>query len=200
MQWIHQMSTVSETTEKAQHKEHLQRFLREGREFGPIGVYQPEPNQKLMKLKAKELSPHSDPQPARLPLVGTHKLLYSDAPGNSSGKLVGPIYGSVTQEFVDDTTFINAVEIGPLKICLRAEREVLDDKKIRVKFVETTVELFGVPVLQKETTGAGIWEFLYSGVVENKDGTSKRIRIMKTPSLFVLEGPVEPAAKGESES
>jgi len=194
IQWKLPMSTVSETTVKAQHKEHLLKFLNEAREFGPIGVHQPELNQKLMKVQAKELSLSTDPRPARIPLVGTHNLMYSDAPGNSSGKLAGPFYGKVTQEFVDDTIFINAVEFGPLKIALQAEREILSDTKIRVKFVETTIELFGIELVKKETSGAGTWEYLYSGILENKDGTSKRIRIMNTPSLFVLEGPVEPGA------
>ncbi|CAE8621413.1 unnamed protein product [Polarella glacialis] len=66
-----------------------------------------------------------------MPLKGVWELLYSTAPGGSNGK-VGPFIGSVTQTFVDDLRFVNAVELfGALKVSLEAEREVLDDSRIQ---------------------------------------------------------------------
>ena len=77
----------------------------------------------------------SSPSPAKIDLKGKHELVYSASPSASSGAL-GPLTGKVTQSFLDETMFINRVEFfgGIAKIELYAERKVLDDNKIRVKF------------------------------------------------------------------
>jgi len=119
-----------------------------------------------------------------VPLAGTYELLYSMAPGGSNGK-VGPLVGRVTQIINDEVRFINQVSLlgGALVIALHAERKVLDDSRIRVSFVETAVSLFGQEVTRRPTKGAGVWEQLH--VETGSDGTAK-LRVMRTPSLFVL--------------
>ena len=126
-----------------------------------------------------ELEPACASAPARIPLTGTYDLLLSTAEGGSNGK-VGPFVGSVTQEFVDEKAFVNAVALGPLKISLNAQREVLDDKRIRVKFVSTNVKLFGQELFSKEISGTGIWKQRYVDSDAN-------LRVMDTPSLFILQ-------------
>ena len=67
-----------------------------------------------------------------MPLIGVHDLLFSMAKGGSNGKL-GPLTGAVTQTFLNEKQFVNAVELGPVKIKLKAEREVLDRERVRVR-------------------------------------------------------------------
>lgn len=161
-------------------------FVRLAREMGPVGSYQSEEDQAKLLSMAKDL-PESSGVPTELPLSGVHDLIYSAAPGGSSGKLLGPVYGKVTQTFVDDKTFINAVEAGPLQIALRAEREVKSGSAIKVSFKETTIRLFGNTVVSKEMGGGGVWKYLYAGEFINDHGKKKLLRVMETPSLFVIE-------------
>lgn len=116
-------------------------------------------------------------------LQGKHTLLYSMAKGGSNGKL-GPFVGKVQQDFLDDENFINSVSLGPLMIRLQAVREILTDRNVRVKFKNTSVSLFGNCLVNKETKGQGVWKMRYF----NKDPTvGRRIRVMDTPSLFIIE-------------
>lgn len=115
-------------------------------------------------------------QPSRSKLSGVWDLQYCTAEGSSNGK-IGPSVGDVTQTFVDDVRFVNAVEFGPLRVALQAEREIMDDQQIRVKFKETVFSIFGLELFRKPTKGSGIWtqRFVDAG-----------LRVMNTPSLFVL--------------
>ena len=63
------------------------------------------------------------------------------------------------------------------RACGQAEREILDDKQIRVKFKETVFSIFGLELFRKATKGSGVWtqRFVDAG-----------LRVMNTPSLFVL--------------
>ena len=114
---------------------------------------------------------------------GKHNLLYSMAKGGSNGKL-GPFVGTVQQEFIDDKKFINSVSLGPLKIKLQAVREILTDQSVRVKFEKTSVSLFRNRLVDKETKGQGVWKMRYFNEDPN---VGRRIRIMDTPSLFIIE-------------
>lgn len=127
-----------------------------------------------------ELEPHCTDAPARVVLSGTYELLYCSAKGGSNGK-VGPLVGKVTQTFVDDTQFINAVSFfgDAVRLSLYATREVLDDTRIRVTFQETGVQLWGTELFRKTITGSGVWKQKY--VSESGD-----LRVMLTPSVFVL--------------
>ena len=144
----------------------------------PVGIKATEEAQEAVSAAAEALRGTGAAAAARVPISGTYELLWSMAKGGSNGK-VGPFVGSVTQEIVDDENFINAVKLGPLKIALSATREVLDDKRIRVKFVSTSVRLFGKQLLDKPTKGQGVWE----QIAVNDDAS---LRVMNTPSLFVL--------------
>ena len=63
------------------------------------------------------------------------------------------------------------------------ETDRIDDNKIRVSFVETVFKLFGNEVKRQPTEGTGVWKQLY--VESGQDGSAK-LRVMRTPSLFVL--------------
>mmetsp|Transcript_3048 Transcript_3048/g.4104 ORF Transcript_3048/g.4104 Transcript_3048/m.4104 type:complete len:224 (+) Transcript_3048:79-750(+) len=162
-------------------------LVNKARKLGPVGVLRPEEEQQKLFEEARAIAKYSDRKPARFPLKGFHELIYSAAPGGSSGK-IGPFSGKVRQEFVDDTIFINTVELGPLKIALRAERKVLDDKRIRVTFRETTIYLFGNVVTSKELENSGgVWNYIFSGEITDTNGNRKLVRVMETPSLFIIE-------------
>lgn len=149
---------------------------------GPVGTDAADADRTAVEAAAEALRGRGASEPARVPLRGTYELLYSGSAGGSSGKL-GPFTGAVTQIIEGDTAFINRVELGPLQVSLRAEREVLDGERIRVTFVSTAVKLFGLQVLEKPTSGAGVWSQCY--VEAGSDG-SAALRVMNTPSLFVL--------------
>jgi len=143
----------------------------------PNGVGATEEQQTAVKDLASELQQSCSSAPARMPLKGVWELLYSTAPGGSNGK-VGPFIGSVTQTFVDDLRFVNAVELfGALKVSLEAEREVLDDSRIRVVFKDMAFSLFGLELFRKAAGGSGVWQQRY---------VDQELRVMDTPSLFVL--------------
>lgn len=151
---------------------------------GQVGLDATEDEQAAVTAAAEALQGQGAKSPARVPLAGTYDLLYSASKGGSSGKL-GPLTGKVTQIITDDTNFINRVEIGPLRVSLSAERKVLDDERIRVSFVETAFCLFGVELLRKPTKGAGVWQQVY--VEDGGADGSASLRVMNTPSLFVLK-------------
>jgi len=141
------------------------------------GVGAPEDLMDQIEVAAKALEPSCQGQPARAKLDGTWDLLYCTAPGGSNGK-VGPFVGDVTQVFVDDLRFKNEVEVlGTLKLSLEAQREVLDDYRIRVTFKQLVVSAFGTEVFRKDLKGSGVWKQRY---------VDEDLRVMDTPSLFVL--------------
>ncbi len=83
--------------------------------------------------------------------------------------------------------YINRVELlgGLVKIELYAERKILSESKVRVKFRETAFYLLGNEVKRGEAKGAGVWEYIFSGFV-NVDGEKMLLRVMKTPSTFII--------------
>jgi hypothetical protein len=162
-------------------------FLKNARKLGPVGTFRNEEHQNDVLSAAQQLS-GGYPRPADVPLHGVHRLVYSGAPGASSGKLFGKVAGQVTQTFLNATHFINAVEWVPLKIELLARRQRKNAKQLDVFFEETTIRVFGQPVSRKRLPGTsgGSWKYLWVGVVE--DGSKRKlVRVMETPSLFVLE-------------
>lgn len=156
------------------------------REYGQIGSKLSEDKQAVIDNLAASLEPYTDPSPAKASLSGRHDLIYSSNKGASSGAL-GPFVGKVSQSFLDDVRFINRVELfgGIVKIELNAERKVLDDTRLRVMFKETAFYIFGNEVKRGEVKGAGVWDYIYSGTV-NVDGEKMLLRVLKTPSTFVI--------------
>ena len=47
--------------------------------------------------------------------------------------------------------------------------------------------MWGNVFFQKQVGGGGVWKVKFVGKVQNDDGTEKLVRIMETPSLFILE-------------
>ena len=154
-------------------------------ESGPVGVDTTEEQQDTIEKLASALDGQgADEAQANVPLKGTYDLLYSMAKGGSNGK-VGPFVGAVTQIILDEKNFINQVSLfgGAVIVQLYAEREIIADDKIRVSFVETVFNIFGQEVKRQPTSGKGVWQQLY--VERGADGSAS-LRVMRTPSLFVL--------------
>ena len=88
---------------------------------------------------------------------------------------------------LDQVRYINRVELlgGLVTIELFAERKVMSESKVRVRFRETAFYLLGNEVKRGEAKGAGVWEYIFSGLV-NVDGETMLLRIMKTPSTCVI--------------
>lgn len=158
------------------------------RQYGPVGIRQSPEIQELVASAARNLPP-GERAPARIPLTGTHHLVYSAAPGGSSGK-IGIWDGVVQQDFVSETKFINSVRLGPLRLALNAEREILSDDTIAVRFQTVQIELFGNQVIERDASGGGTWRYLYAGTVQ-EGAFTKFVRVLETPSLFVLEQKLE---------
>lgn len=125
---------------------------------------------------AQKLARSCPRAPATVPLEGVYDLLYCTSAGGSSGKL-GPFVGAVSQTFVDEVNYINAVELGPLRVQILATREPVDAAKLRVRFSDLTFSLFGNEVARKQSKGSGVWDTIY---------IDDDLRVMYTPSLFVL--------------
>ena len=170
----------------------LDELLTLSRKIGPVGSLASEESRNELNEIAQKLTKiKGDPNPAKAPLRGIHNLVYSAAPGGSSGRLFGPFYGKVTQEFFeDDKTFINSVKIGPIEISLQAEKRIKDGKTNVVKFLKSKVSVFGNTVLDKDIKGGGTWKYLYMGEYEDSNGQKKLLRVMETPSLFIIEQPI----------
>ena len=94
------------------------------------------------------------------PLEGEHSLLFTTVAGGSSGKL-GPFVGAVTQNFIDAVAFENVVELGPLRLALRAKRTPTDGQTYRVDFEALGVEVFGVKLFERAMGGGGAWKLRY---------------------------------------
>ena len=161
-------------------------FIAALRDSGPVGILSTEEQQADIEKLACELDGKGDDDAqANVPLKGTYDLLYSMAKGGSNGK-VGPFIGAVTQIIVDEQNFINQVSLfgGAVVVQLYAQRDIIADNKIKVEFVETVFNIFGKEVKRQPTTGKGVWEQLY---VERAADGSAALRVMRTPSLFVLQ-------------
>jgi hypothetical protein len=159
--------------------------------YGQIGAKLTDEQRAVIDNLALSLAPYSDFAPAQYDkeyLRGRHELIYSASQGASSGA-IGPLVGTVSQSFIDEVRYINRVELfgGLVKIELNAQRELLSDNKVRVKFVETTFYLFGMEVKRGEAKGAGVWDYIFSGhVIIAGSGEKMLLRVMKTPSTFVI--------------
>lgn len=173
---------------KTDRNEKVLELLSQAKQVGQVGSMATEEERSTMENLAQAVEKSSDLKPARYPLEGIHNLVYSAAPGGSSGK-VGPIVGKVTQVFEEGETFYNRVEVGPLMISLKAKREIKSNTAIKVTFLQMTINVFGQKVMQKELPGTsgGVWKVKFVGKIKDGNGNEKLVRVMETPSLFVLE-------------
>jgi len=178
---------IEENTKK---NELASKLLNTCAEYGQIGAKLTEEQRAVIDNLALSLAPYSDSVPAQFDkehLRGRHELIYSASQGASSGA-IGPLVGTVSQSFLDEVRYINRVELfgGLVKIELNAQRELLSDNKVGVKFVETAFYLFGMEVKRGEANGSGIWDYIFSGHVNIDGGEKMLLRVMKTPSTFVI--------------
>lgn len=171
----------------------VQQVLAFARKIGPVGSLASEEDQRTLESMSQELIQYSDySNPSQVELQGTHSLVYSASEGSSSGRIgKTPFYGKVQQDFLpDNVTFINSVQLGPVEASLRATKSVKNDTTNLVKFHQTTIKVFGQTVLDKDIKGGGFWKYLFMGTITDTDGKAKFVRIMETPSLFILEQPL----------
>lgn len=133
--------------------EKIQDLLSAVSKVGQVGSLATEEERTQLEELSKMVIPLSDSRPAKAPLLGEHKLLYSAAPGASSGRIFGNAVGKVTQFFEADEIFYNRVNFGPLRIALKAKREIKSDSVIKVSFLETKVSLFGKTLVEKQVGG-----------------------------------------------
>lgn len=178
------------STNKADRDALVLDLLQKAAEVGQVGSLATEEERESLEALAEKVIPYSDPNPARFPLKGEHRLVYSAAPGASSGRVFGNVIGKVSQLFATDEIFFNRVSFGPLMIALQAKREIKNDSTIKVSFLETTFSLFGKEFSKKQAGGGGVWKCRFIGKIQDTDGSEKLIRIMETPSLFILEQPL----------
>ena len=175
------------TATLTQKNDKILNLLQVAKTVGQVGSLASKEDRLKMEVAAKEVIPFSDSkQPAKYPLTGLHKLIYSAAPGASSGK-IGPLVGKVSQFFQDENIFYNRVAFGPLEIALQAKREIKNGEVIKVSFQETSFNLFGKTVKKRQSGGGGVWKVKFVGTYQDENGKEKLLRIMETPSLFVLE-------------
>lgn len=181
------LTAQDEQTNEKLRNDLAQTLLQAALSKGQIGSRLSQKEQDELLSLSKSLCPYSDIAPAQKLLSGEHELIYSASSGGSAGAF-GPFVGEVSQRFLNEKDFINQVQFGGglFKIELEAERKVLDEKRIRVKFLATRVSLLGMKILQKETKGQGVWNHLFSGVV-NIDGERILLRVLLTPSLFIIK-------------
>lgn len=146
---------VSNSDNVAERNDKVLKVLDTAGVVGQVGYLASEEDQQLMETIAEDAFPLSESKPARIPLTGEHKLIYSAAAGASSGRVFGNVVGKVSQLFEDDEIFYNRVNFGPLQIALRAKREIMNDSTIKVSFLETAFKLFGRTLKTSEVGGGG---------------------------------------------
>lgn len=96
-------------------------------------------------------------------MTGNWKLLYTTNSGSSAGKL-GPFIGRVDQDIdMNSGGYVNYVRLGPVvKGALTATWDNLSPQVWKVKFLEISITVFGIPVQKKSLSGSeGIWRMTY---------------------------------------
>ena len=189
--WQQRLQLGGTDNNAEQRNDNILKVLDTAGTIGPVGSLASTEEQQLMEDTAKNaIALNKESKPARYTLTGEHKLVYSAAPGASSGRIFGNVVGDVSQYFEDETIFYNRVNFGPyIQIALKAKREILNDTSIKVSFLETSFNIFGQTLKKSKMDGnsGGVWKVKFVGTVEDQNGNKKLVRIMETPSLFILE-------------
>ena len=189
--WQQRLQLGGTDNNAEQRNDNILKVLDTAGTIGPVGSLASTEDQQLMEDTAKNaIALNKEAKPARYTLTGEHKLVYSAAPGASSGRIFGNVVGDVSQYFEDETIFYNRVNFGPyIQIALKAKREILNDTSIKVSFLETSFNIFGQTLKKSKMDGnsGGVWKVKFVGTVEDQNGNKKLVRIMETPSLFILE-------------
>ena len=94
---------LASNTDVAERNDKILKVLGTAGVVGQVGSLASEEDQLKMEEVAKNVIPFSESKPARIPLAGEHKLIYSSAPGIPSGHAFGcNVVGKVSQLFEDD--------------------------------------------------------------------------------------------------
>jgi hypothetical protein len=164
----------------------VMQVIAEARRLGPGANDRTHDEKEAFWSQAKSLRSLSKPKPARIDFTGVHERLYSVSPGKKRG--------SIRQVFRDSSTLVNSVRLGPLGVSVTAMVKPIDDWTSEIRFQRMTYKLFGIPLYCKRVDSAapaGTWKYLSVGEFVDNDGKRKLLRVMETPSLFLLTGDLE---------
>mmetsp|Transcript_16653 Transcript_16653/g.23143 ORF Transcript_16653/g.23143 Transcript_16653/m.23143 type:complete len:195 (-) Transcript_16653:165-749(-) len=150
----------------------------EARSLGPVANDEPEDKKEAFLSLARQLQPLSDPQPARLDFTGNYERLYSVSPGKK--------LGLIQQKFLDRTNVVNSVALGPLKTTSYGRYKATGDFSGTIVFEKLVFSVFGLKFYEKPYQAEGLWKILFVGTFVDHDGVRKRLRVMETPTLFLL--------------
>ena len=124
----------------------------------------------------------SSSAPTHVDLTGVHERLYSTSPGKRRGR--------IRQRFLNATFLENSVQFGPVSMVATATLTPTSLDTSTIEFHSLSYRILGldVPWGRKSLQGSeGTWKFLFVGnFVDPLDGKLKRLRVMETPSLFML--------------
>jgi len=158
-------------------------LVAEARRLGPVANDRSDDEKNIFLSQAKSLKSFSEPKPAHINFCGVHERLYSVSPGKKRGK--------IRQVFLDSSTLINSVRFGPFQVSVTAELKPIDDWSSKIQFQRMAYTLFGIPLYRKQVdtnSPGGTWKYLYVGEFVDTDEKRKLLRVMETPSLFLLTG------------
>ena len=159
------------------------KLVEEARRMGPVanGCSDEEKTNILQQARSLLDGSYSTP-PAHVNLTGVHERLYSTSPGKKRGR--------IQQRFLNATYLENTVGFGPFQAVATATVTPINDTTSNIEFHNLSYRLcgFNFPWGQKSFNGyKGTWKFLYVGVIIDPiDGKRKLLRVMETPSLFML--------------
>lgn len=108
----------------------------------------------------ESVNPSGKPATSNL-LDGKWQLVYTTTRGGSAGEL-GPFVGDVFQEIdVDAGSYVNVLELLPLKATLGADWDVLGPDMWTVNFRNIAFSLAGFNLSQKTLEQTGTWRMTY---------------------------------------
>ena len=128
-------------------------------------------------------------------LDGVWDLVFTTNDGSSAGK-IGPFVGDVQQDItLQDQAYVNYVSLGPVLAFLGATWENIGSNKWRVIFVDISLKVLGIQLLNKKfpENTTGIWRMTYldddfrvlyaaggkpDPATKNKDGKTENIYIL----------------------
>lgn len=130
---------------------------------------------KSIAQSLETVNPTSNPASSSL-MGGQWRLVFSDSPGVSSGK-VGPFWTGRVYQDVDlaEKLYYNILEVGAkekpwLKACLKATWKEVDASTWEVEFEDITIDVFGKSYVRQFNNVKRYWQISY---------LSSTVRIMR---------------------
>ena len=104
--WQQRLQLGGTDNNAEQRNDNILKVLDTAGTIGQVGSLASTEDQQLMEdIATNAISLNKESKPARYTLTGEHTLVYSAAPGASSGRIFGNVVGDVSQYFEDDTIF-----------------------------------------------------------------------------------------------